>query len=57
MSSDKKNSKPVPYKPNLPELSSPATEEPAGLTSRLNIKDQEKAEEFENIVEAPKRLQ
>jgi hypothetical protein len=55
--SDKKNPKPVPYRPNLPDLKPPQADELANIILRISESGRNKRTEFENRVEAPKRIQ
>jgi hypothetical protein len=56
MSKDKKGLKPVPYKPNLPELTMPPADL-GELIVRIAERGRKKTAVFENIVEAPERIQ
>lgn len=55
--SDKKNSKPAIYRPNLPELKPPQTSELADIILHITQNGLKKPDVFTNYVEAPKRIQ
>lgn len=57
MSKDKKGLKPVPYRPNLPELSPMPPADLGELIMRIAERGRKKTAVFENIVEAPERIQ